>query len=221
MVWDPIDNDALQVPLPDLRRYTYCWTAAILCAAGSTCDHLDCHLGPFLVVYVGSGGSGSGEAFVCTYSSDAGTWSEPISTELPLDIVVLMPSVLVGNALYFGFLLRKSLLKYDLESHELSVIGVPQTFCIWRHVVLDGGLALATLQECKLCLWRKAGPEVDAGWTQYRAIELETLLPADAFFTWANVVGFADGADVVFLRAGLMLLTIDLKTYEVKKVCSG
>jgi len=87
--------------------------------------------------------------------------------------------------------------------------------------VLDGGLALATLQECKLCLWRKAGPEVDAGWTQYRAIELETLLPADAFFTWANVVGFADGADVVFLRAGLMLLTIDLKTYEVKKVCSG
>ena len=54
-----------------------------------------------------------------------------------------------------------------------------------------------------------------------RAIELETLLPADAFFTWANVVGFADGADVVFLRAGLMLLTIDLKTYEVKKVCSG
>ena len=110
----------------------------------------------------------SGEAFICTYSSDAGTWSEPISTELPLDFVVLMPSVLVGNALYFGFLIRKSLLKYDRESHEVSVIGVPQTFCIWRLAtcVLDGGLALATLQECKLCLWRKAGPEVDAGWTQ-------------------------------------------------------
>ncbi|XP_039806827.1 uncharacterized protein LOC120670746 [Panicum virgatum] len=42
VVWDPIANDALQLPVPDLRRYTYSWTAAILCAVGSTWDHLDC-----------------------------------------------------------------------------------------------------------------------------------------------------------------------------------
>ena len=28
VVWDPIANDALQLPVPDLRRYTYSWTAA-------------------------------------------------------------------------------------------------------------------------------------------------------------------------------------------------
>ncbi|CAL5091995.1 unnamed protein product [Urochloa decumbens] len=221
VVWDPMTSQALELPVLDRWRYTSSSTAAVLCAARGPCNHLDCHRGPFLVVYVGSGAFGSGETFICTYSSDAGTWSEPITTELPLDFVGSMSSVLVGNALYFGFLIRKSLLRYDLESHEMSVIGVPQTFCFWQHVVLDGGLALATVQEGKLCIWRKAGPEVDVGWTQDRAIELETLLPADASFAWPRVVGFADGVDVIFLRAVPALFTIDLKTYKVKKVYEG
>ncbi|WVZ68549.1 hypothetical protein U9M48_017478 [Paspalum notatum var. saurae] len=218
LVWDPMTDEHQELSLPVLRRYTYDWNAAVLCAARGPCDHLDCCGGPFLVVFVGSG---SGEAFICTYSSDAGTWSELIATELATDAVSLMPSVLVGNALYFGFLIRKSLLKYDLESHEMSVIGVPHTLNIWKHVALDGGVGLATVHESKLCLWRKAGPEVDAGWTQDRVIELEPLLPGDAFLTSPDVVGCADGIGVIFLGARLVLFTIDLKTYEVKKVCKG
>lgn len=88
--------------------------------------------------------------------------------------------------------------------------------------MLDNGLGLATVHESKLCLWNKsAGPEADAGWTENTIIELDTLLPSDAFLTSPDVVGFADGIDVIFLRAGSVLYTIDTKTYEVKKVCEG
>jgi hypothetical protein len=226
MVWDPIADKALQLPVPHPRRYIHYWywTAAVLCASTATgpCDHLDCHRGPFLVVCAGYGGNG-GEAFISTYSSDAGTWNEPIittDTELPLDDF-LTPSVLVGKALYFGFVFGKTLLKYDLESHEVSVIGVPHTLDLWRHFLLDDGLALATVQESKLCIWRKAiSPEGDAGWTQDRVIELKKLFPGDSSVTLSNVVGFADGIDVIFLRAFFTLYTIDLKTYEAKRVCN-
>ncbi|CAL5069652.1 unnamed protein product [Urochloa decumbens] len=219
VVWDPISDEKLELSTPVPRRYPYNWTAAVLCAAGGTCDHLDCHRGPFLLVYVGS--CVSRKVFICTYSSDAGTWSELITAELPLDLVGLMASVLVGNALYFGFPFTKSLLKYDLESHEISVIGVPHTLSFWRHVVLDGGLALATVHESKLCIWRKTGHEEDAGWTQDMVIELETKLPRRAILASPNVVGFADGTGVIFLRAGYVLFTIDLKTYQAKKVFNG
>ncbi|CAL5091997.1 unnamed protein product [Urochloa decumbens] len=218
MVWDPItgEQQELSIPLPCM----FSWTAAILCAACGRCDHLDCHRGPFLVVFVGSG---SGKAFICTYSSDAGTWSETISREQPNDYIDLMSSVLVGNALYFGFLLGKLLLKYDLETRQMSVIGLPFTssMALWRPVVLHNGLELATMHGSKLCMWSQNG--VQAGWTENRVIELETQLPSDAFFTSHDVVGFADGIGVIFLRerSGLAIFTIDLKTCKVKKVCEG
>ncbi|CAL5091996.1 unnamed protein product [Urochloa decumbens] len=209
----------LEVPSLLVQPSMFSWTAVVLCAACGRCDHLDCHHGPFLVVYMGSGFR---EAFICTYSSSAGSWSEPIATEQPPDAVKFMRSVLVGNALYFGFLFEKTILKYNLESHEMSVFGVPQTFYSWRHVVLDGRLAVATVLRSKLCIWRKAGPEVDAGWTQNRVIVLETLLrPNNAILTSSAVVGCTDGSGVIFLRAGLVLFTVDLKTYKVKKVCEG
>jgi len=56
MVWDPITNHKHQVPLPRLQGqgYIVCWIAAVLCAACGRCHHLDCHRGPFLVVYMGT-----------------------------------------------------------------------------------------------------------------------------------------------------------------------
>ncbi|CAL5077713.1 unnamed protein product [Urochloa decumbens] len=208
VVWDPIADM--------LQEYAFSWTAAVLCAACGHCDHLDCHRGPFVVVCVGSNYE---KTFVCTYSSDAATWSMPITSNQPVGYVNLMPSLLVGNALYFAFRIRGMLLKYDLESREISVIEVPHKLYIWRHVLLDSGLALATVYDSKLWIWRKAGPEVDAGWTRDRSIELESLLPADVKLISCIVVGFAHGIDLIFLRAGFMLFTIDLKTYKVEKVC--
>ena len=139
----------------------------------------------------------------------------------PLNLSISCPALLVGNALYFGCKASKTLLKYDLESNEISVDPLPFTYRIWRHVVLDNELGLATVHESKLCMWKKAGPEVDAGWTENRVIELEALLPSYAFLTPPDVVGFADGIDVIFLMADSVLYTIDTKTYEVKKVFEG
>ncbi|CAL5091998.1 unnamed protein product [Urochloa decumbens] len=221
MVWDPITDEKMEVPSPFLlQSYMFSWTAAILCAACGRCNHLDCHRGPFLVVFLGSD---SGKAFVCTYSSDAGTWSEPIATEQPEDIASMMPSVLLGNVLYFGFLNRKILLKYDLGSQKLSVSGIPAAYTLWWHIVLDGGLGFAAIHKSKLLIWRKDGPEEDAGWTQNRVIELEKLLtsPNDAILPPFFVVGCIDGTSVIFLRAGFAIFTVDLKTYKVKKVCEG
>ncbi|CAN6180918.1 unnamed protein product, partial [Urochloa humidicola] len=220
MVWDPITGEKLEVPSPPRQWHMFSWTVAVLCAACGRCGHLDCHRGPFLVVYIGCG---SGKWFICTYSSDAGTWSKPITSEQKLGTVNLMPSVLLGNALYFGLLFRKALLKYDLESHEMSVIGVPIAYPHWRHIVLDGGLGFATVQGYKLCIWKNAGPEVDAGWTQDIVIELEKLLPSPnkTILTSSFVVGCTDGSGVIFLKAGHVLFTVDLKTSKAKKVWEG
>lgn len=130
-----------------------------------------------------------------------------------------MPSALVGNALYFGLLATKVLLKYDLELHKMSVIGLP--FYSWRHVAVDGELGLAAVRGSKLCMWKKAGPKEDAGWTQQRAIELDTLLPSKAISISPFVVGCTDGGGVIFLVSGPALYRIDLKTSKATKVCMG
>uniref|UniRef100_K4A005 F-box domain-containing protein n=1 Tax=Setaria italica TaxID=4555 RepID=K4A005_SETIT len=52
VVWDPVTRLRQRLPMPRMRlcfNYSY----AVLCAVGS-CNHLDCHGGPFLVVSVGS-----------------------------------------------------------------------------------------------------------------------------------------------------------------------
>lgn len=116
------------------------------------------------------------------------------------------------------------ILKYDLESHEMSVIDLPH---IYRHVLIttvDGGLGFATLHESKLYMWsRKDGLGVDAGWTQNRVIDLEMLLRSNAILTLPDVVGIADEIGVIFLRTRTdnALFTFDLKTYKVKKICEG
>jgi len=149
MVWDPITDGKRQVPTPPLQRYMVRWNAAVLCAGCGRCDHLDCHRGPFLVVYMGYAcvelGYASRELVVCTYSSDATQFPQ----SSPLNLSISCPALLVGNALYFGCMASKTLLKYDLESNEISVDPLPFTYRIWRHVVLDNEPGLATVHESK------------------------------------------------------------------------
>jgi hypothetical protein len=98
-VWDPITDEQKELPIPPLR--TIVWTATILCsAAAGTCDHLDCHHGPFLVLFVGCD---QWNTFIYTYSSDVDAWSEIISStpRNPPDgfYVDYQCTVLVRNAL--------------------------------------------------------------------------------------------------------------------------
>ncbi|CAL5091988.1 unnamed protein product [Urochloa decumbens] len=228
VVWDPITDEKRNLPSPP--QHTCSLNAVVLCsAAAGACNHLDCHGGPFLVVFVGMD---AGETFICsTYSSDAATWSDPISTQCPGDdcLLSITPGTLAGNALYFLFVNRTAALKYDLGSQEASVIGLPPEYTCWRHAVLtatEGGrLGFATVLENKLYVWSRkaAGPEVDAaaGWIQSRVIDLETLVCNDVILTSAALVGSADGVDVFFMYTNDVIYTLDLKTIGVKKVCEG
>ncbi|KAF8713971.1 hypothetical protein HU200_027958 [Digitaria exilis] len=206
-------------------RPTYSWKAAVLCASAA-CDHLDCHLGgPFRVVYIGVGDDG---AFSCIYSSDAAVWSKPVSIELRrFSYTKSVQSVLVGKALYFMFHENNEVLEYDLELCQVvSVIKLPP-YTNWRCVVLttteDGGLGFATAIEHRLYLWsRKDGSKGDAdGWIQSRVTNLEGLLRISDVTLFAHVVGYADGADVIFFRMGDVFFTIDIKTCKVNEVYKG
>lgn len=94
------------------------------------------------------------------------------------------------------------ILRYDLPTQEMSAMPVPA-----RGTVLmateDGRLGLATVHKSRLYLWsREQGPNGDAGWTQSRVIELDTLLPIRRrSAAEALVAGFADNGagGVIFI----------------------
>lgn len=215
VAWDPITE--VQWELPVLPRRAVSCTAAVLCAAAG-CDHRDdCHQGPFLVVFVGCDPR---NMFVCTYASDVDSWSEPISVQHPNDCYIYAgysPAVLLGkNELYLGIPLTNTALKYDLELRQISWIQLPTLhYCYQRSVLTttEDGLGIVSLLDGKLCMWlRMDTPEANAGWIQFKAIDLGLRLHASV------VVGFADGLGIVFARVDGALCTVDLKTYMLKKV---
>ncbi|KAF8644698.1 hypothetical protein HU200_066364 [Digitaria exilis] len=196
------------------------WNAAVLCAADG-CDHLDCCLGHFLVVVVGTN---SKEMFAYVYSSETGAWGEPASARHPGDSVDFAPSALVGNALYFAFQMGTAVLRYDLGTREMAVIRLPPPRFEWQRIVLaareDGRLGFATADASTIYLWsmEELHPGGDAYWTQTRVVELSTLLPPGAISAISDIVGFVDSIGVIFVRTVDGLFTIDLKSSRVTKV---
>jgi hypothetical protein len=120
-VWNPIMNKEWELPvlLSTPGPYISNCDAAVVCAAGDGCSHLDCH---FKVIVVGISG---GRTFSCFYSSEANSWSDRISDSGAGFGYCMMGSVLVGNTLYFR---RGSshegeiIIKYDLLTHEMCMI---------------------------------------------------------------------------------------------------
>ncbi|KAK1684081.1 hypothetical protein QYE76_044929 [Lolium multiflorum] len=73
IVWDPVGRRKWGLPYPEFADWvTVPDNAAVLCAVDG-CDHLDCHGGPFLVVYVGT--DEDDVAHACVYSSESCAWS--------------------------------------------------------------------------------------------------------------------------------------------------
>ena len=224
VVWDPITDEQRELPKRPMRcePFKWSWNAAVLCAAGGGCNHVDCHRGPFVVVFVGTINR---ETFSCVYSSEADGWSEPVSDRLPYDYCFDPLSVgdLVGNSLYFMYdmMSHQGILEYDLLTQEMSAIPVPA-----RGTVLmateDGRLGLATVHKSRLYLWsREQGPYGDAGWAQSRVIELDTLFSIHRLSAAeALVAGFGDNGagGVIFVRTAAAFFTIDLKSGRVDKV---
>ncbi|TVU40369.1 hypothetical protein EJB05_13832, partial [Eragrostis curvula] len=227
VVWDPLTNGRRKLPLLPRSVRPRDWNAAVLCATAPSgaCNHLDCCWGPFLVVLMATD---RGRMFSYLYSSEAGVWSEQASAPLPNYSIDLLPSVFVGNALYFLSKYWKTILKCDLGTQKLSVIEMPPSYRFGALMTTEHGeLGFVTVVNSKLYLWsREAGSEEDVGWIESRVIELKTLFPAAAFTFFHGavpsgslyVVGFAEGADVIFVRRDCELFTLDLNSVRVTKV---
>lgn len=88
--------------------------------------------------------------FIYTYSFETATWNGPISAQRQIGTARLMPSVYVGNALYFGFRNLNSTLKYDLQLEQISWIRLPSMCTYYEPNVFTtteaGVLGLATIR---------------------------------------------------------------------------
>jgi hypothetical protein len=225
-VWVPITGERRKLPvlLPG-PIYPWSWNAAVLCAAATEgCEHLDCHRGPFLVVFVGNGDVVETPVMCAhVYSSESDSWSQQISAPHIYDDLGLNPSAFAENSLYFRCM--QSVLKYDLATQELSLILLPEQSFFWGCALLmateGGGLGLAYIFTSRLYLWsRKAGPNNGAGWAR-KVIKLTALLPAhDDSLVPMGLTGFAHGLDVFFVRTSVGIFTFDLKSIRfITKVC--
>ncbi|PUZ68277.1 hypothetical protein GQ55_2G013200 [Panicum hallii var. hallii] len=231
-VWDPVTDEQWEVPLPSLYPNDF-YERLVLCAAAATgtCDHLDCHGGPFLVVLVGI--DYKHDMFVYTYSSEAAAWREPSSihlgTALDRPCNMLGPGLVAGDAIYFFLADGHRILKYDLGGgHALSVIKppLPSSLRAQRKVALmeakDGGLRVANVEGYNLHVWScrpAGGPNGVEQWVKDQVIKLDTVVsiatgdPSTTF----DVLGFGEGTDVIFISANAGIFAVWRNSGRVMK----
>uniref|UniRef100_A0ACD5UTC5 Uncharacterized protein n=1 Tax=Avena sativa TaxID=4498 RepID=A0ACD5UTC5_AVESA len=226
VVWDPVSRRKWEMPYPEFADWVNVPdSAAVLCAVDG-CDHLVCHGGPFLVVYVGT--DEDGVAHACVYSSEARAWSPVTSCEHPdpdsfLEVSTSGPKAFVGNALYFPCTLRAIILRYDLLTRELSTITWSAMYK-WEHgehilIRMEGGvLGCASLQESRLELWSmEGGTDGTVKWVIHRVVKLDNLLP----FRYRYLISLAEDLGILFMQTDLGIFTIELSSGRVKKICSS
>jgi hypothetical protein len=196
----------------------------------SNSDHLDCHRGHFLVVFLGIGDNAVKHMTIWVYSSEAGTWSEPTSVvQFPKyyirNVGDMPPPAIVGSTLYFVIDVNRRILNYDLATREINVLLQPPGSDRSSSTIMtleDGGLGVARIEGPNLFLWSmEEKPDGVMGWAQIRIIDLPKLLFVDAHWICPDFVGFAHGAGVIFVGTGYGLFSYDLKSGQVRKVCEG
>jgi hypothetical protein len=242
LVWEPITGAQRRVSLPAAFDWSFqgsvldfCYpNAAVFCAA-EACDHRDCHGGPFRLVFVFSKSFGydtDDEKHVtsaCVYSSETGTWGEPTSTnvEFAMDFQYYS-SVLVGRSLVYFMPAAWLIVEYDCARHSLRVFETPdERPCSNIMLAADGGLGVSEVNEPteglnpQIKLWsRDASDGTDTRWVLSRVINLEKLLPVDSV-SGLDVLGFAEGANAIFVNTVVGLFVIELQSERVKKVCNN
>lgn len=108
------------------------------------CDHLDCHRGPFLVVFAGT--TTDEKTFTCVYSSEDDSWGEPIYARRDYGFFELGNSILIGGTLHFK--LNTRILEYDLLTQKMSSVRLPrrtQQRTVLMATTEDGGLGFAVV----------------------------------------------------------------------------
>ncbi|WVZ61752.1 hypothetical protein U9M48_011575 [Paspalum notatum var. saurae] len=210
LVWDPITGARHAVPEPDIDWLIY--SAAVFCAVDG-CDHLDCHGGPFRVVFAATHDY-KDNIFASAYSSE---------TDLSFYTPYLQPrrGTLVGDAVYFTLRFDNTIIKYDWSKNSLSMIDPPSSDVsnIALMATKNGSLGFACIQGSSLYTWsREVNSQVAAEWVQCRVIDLETVMPVTNPSDRPFVVGFAEGVDAIFISTGAGLFTFKLSSGQVKKI---
>ncbi|XP_039801729.1 uncharacterized protein LOC120666022 isoform X2 [Panicum virgatum] len=238
IVWDPVTGGQQRLLEPGIPWLIY--SVAVFCAVAG-CDHLDCHDGPFRVVFIATD-DGDDLVKACLYSSETGAWSMKVSLDSHSEpyakhiqdamaggyryytpYVQPRRGAVIGDEVYFTLRHRNAIVKYDWSRNCLSMINpqspsVPNTR-IALMVMEDMSLGFAGIVGSNLYLWsRKVNSEGAAEWVQCRVIELETIIPVANSSDKPLVVGSAEGVGVIFVSTGVGLFTIELSSGKVRKV---
>jgi hypothetical protein len=196
-VLDPLTGHQRRVPCqdPDVLWFS----AAVLCAA-QACDHHGCQEGHFRVAFLTT----DQQKRITSgwlYSSEAREWSKLTSAHHPnvtkYTFNQHVPSVLVGDALYFNI---DGVIKCDLGTLRLSMSERPTNVKGRLMTAEDGGLGFAAvLDVTNLTLWSmKTGPDGAMGWAKLRVIDINTLIPGIAA-PECVISCIAEGSQVIFL----------------------
>ncbi|OEL29615.1 hypothetical protein BAE44_0009364 [Dichanthelium oligosanthes] len=214
-----------RMPTPEAFDNIYFMPNASLVCASSGCDHRAC-----LIVFVFSKSNGGPMiiesetvAELCVYSSKTGAWDDELATVYIDSIVATKRSILVERTLYIPFKLGY-ILEYHLCGHGLVVIQIPD-FLLADYkgnlmlIPTEGsGLGVAGIEESTLSVWsREASSHGEVVWEQRRAIDLDFLLPSAED---VELLGFAEGVNVIFLGTNGGVFTIKLNSELVSKVCN-
>ncbi|KAF7048130.1 hypothetical protein CFC21_056942 [Triticum aestivum] len=235
LVWDPVTGERHGVPSPDIDWLIE--SAVVLCAADG-CDHLDCHGGPFRVVFAATHDY-KDTIFASVYSSETGVWSVPVCLDKSCEVFAqhmregladrpyytpyLQPrrGTLVGDAVYFTVRWGNPIVKYDLGKNCLSMIDPPaeDVYYVSLMVTENSSLGFTCTRDSSLYMWsRKVDTEEAADWVQCRVIELEKTIPVANPDDKPVVVGFAEGVGVIFISTCVGLFMIKLKSGLVRNV---
>ncbi|VAH52491.1 uncharacterized protein LOC119365862 [Triticum dicoccoides] len=246
IVWDPVTGEQHRFPEPGIPKLIY--SAAVFCAVPG-CDHLDCHGGPFRVVFLVTEDC-TDLIKAAVYSSETGAWSTPVTMDAGCDVqhrrdalaagfyytpyVQPRRGAVIGDEAYFTLRYGNPVVKYNWSKNHISLID-PPTKCVYNvgvkkkavdkvalMVMEDSSLGFACVEGSSLHLWsRKVNAEGDAEWVQRRAIQLESVIPVANSDDKPFVVGCAEGVGVIFVSTGVGLFTIKLDSGLVKKVAES
>ncbi|CAL5067236.1 unnamed protein product [Urochloa decumbens] len=192
LVWDPVTGDRHAVPKPTIHWLIH--NAGVFCAADG-CDHLDCHGGPFRVV------------FMATDDHDL--------------LVKPTRAAVIRDEIYFTLRWGHAIVKYDGGNNCLSMIDPPphNAYGISLMVMDDSSLGFVCIEGCSLHLWsRKVNSKGSAEWVQCQVIDLKTVIPVIDPGQVPSVVGSAEGVGAIFISTDAGLFTIELKSGRWRKL---
>ncbi|KAM0834153.1 hypothetical protein ACQ4PT_063800 [Festuca glaucescens] len=114
-------------------------------------------------------------------------------------------------------------MEYNLARHSLTEFDLPDESYEGKFTLIlseKGELVVSESLKWRLNLWsREWSRGTRAPWVLSRVIYLEKLLPNGAFASLVHVLGFAEGANAIFVSTAVGLFMIELQSYLVRKVC--